>query len=290
LLPFAVPAPLVAVGLRLAELVPFVPVEEDWLEVTPWFIVDDEFTSVDDWLALTLLSTLWLPLPMFTPGLMFAPAFTSLLDTPTLAFTPTFGFTLSVELLLDGEVDELLVEGAVVPLVEGALLPLEDEVPPIEPALVLPDVPEAFTPPEDVVLPRPPAVPVLPVAPAAPESDPLAPDELAPFVPEAMEPLVPEEALPPADADPPEALESGMQSMCTGLAECSFALPVSLSASLPAFGWLSELQSGLVASALEVVVVLDWLVRGWLVVERDCVVGVFCAEEPELFEVSAICA
>jgi hypothetical protein len=47
-----------------------------------------------------------------------------------------------------------------------------------------------------------------------------------------------------------EACESGMQSWCTGLAECSFALPVSLSASLPAFGWLSSLHSGFVAVAV----------------------------------------
>ena len=37
-----------------------------------------------------------------------------------------------------------------------------------------------------------------------------------------------------------------MQSWCTGLDECSFALPVSLFASLPAFGW-SSLHSGLAA-------------------------------------------
>lgn len=51
-----------------------------------------------------------------------------------------------------------------------------------------------------------------------------------------------------ADAVPevaPAACSSGMQSMCTGLEECSFALPVSLPASLPAFGWPSELHSGL---------------------------------------------
>lgn len=53
--------------------------------------------------------------------------------------------------------------------------------------------------------------------------------------------------------------------MCTGLAECSFALPVDLFASLPAFGWLSELQGTLpvvlalfdVAEVVEVVEVVD---------------------------------
>jgi hypothetical protein len=43
-----------------------------------------------------------------------------------------------------------------------------------------------------------------------------------------------------------EASLSGMQSMWTGLDECSFALPVSLPASLPAFGLFRLLQSGLV--------------------------------------------
>jgi hypothetical protein len=47
-----------------------------------------------------------------------------------------------------------------------------------------------------------------------------------------------------------EACESGMQSWCTGLAECSFAFPVSLSASLPALGWFNVLQSGFVAVAV----------------------------------------
>jgi hypothetical protein len=41
------------------------------------------------------------------------------------------------------------------------------------------------------------------------------------------------------------ACESGMQSMWTGLDERSPAMPVSLPASLPAFGWFSSLHSGL---------------------------------------------
>ena len=49
-----------------------------------------------------------------------------------------------------------------------------------------------------------------------------------------------------------EALEgaSGMQSVCTGLLELSFALPVALSASLPALGWWRSLQSGLAADVV----------------------------------------
>jgi len=50
-----------------------------------------------------------------------------------------------------------------------------------------------------------------------------------PDVEPVFEPLV----LPPL-----AVVESSMQSLCTGLAECSFALPVSLFASLPAFGFL----------------------------------------------------
>jgi hypothetical protein len=35
------------------------------LVCAPWFIDDDEFVSVDDWLAETLESVVLLPLPMF---------------------------------------------------------------------------------------------------------------------------------------------------------------------------------------------------------------------------------
>ena len=62
----------------------------------------------------------------------------------------------------------------------------------------------------------------------------------------AVVPLVtPDEVVP--------AWLSGMQSWWTGLDECSFAMPVSLPASFPAFGLFSELQRGLVA-VLELVV------------------------------------
>jgi hypothetical protein len=46
-----------------------------------------------------------------------------------------------------------------------------------------------------------------------------------------------------------EACESGMQSMCTGLDERSLAIPVSLSANLPALGWFSSLHSGFAVAA-----------------------------------------
>jgi len=69
-------------------------VDDDWLVLAPWFIVELELLSVDDWFAATLLETLWSPLPTFTPGLMFALAFTSVLLMPTFASTPTFGLTL----------------------------------------------------------------------------------------------------------------------------------------------------------------------------------------------------
>jgi hypothetical protein len=53
-----------------------------------------------------------------------------------------------------------------------------------------------------------------------------------------------------------EAWSSGMQSMWTGLCECSFAWPVSLFASLPACGWPRLLQSGFVASAVVALLVV----------------------------------
>ena len=55
---------------------------------------------------------------------------------------------------------------------------------------------------------------------------------------------------------PVVACVSGMQSWCTGLAECSFAMPVSLPASLPACGWPSSLHSGFVAEAVVALVEL----------------------------------
>jgi len=65
---------------------------------------------------------------------------------------------------------------------------------------------------------------------------------IAPFIaPLVLEPAVPL-VLPVVPVEP--AVVS-LQSMWTGLAECSFAAPVLLSASLPAFGFLNESQSGL---------------------------------------------
>jgi hypothetical protein len=71
-----------------------VSVDEDCVEDALWSMVDDEFTSVDCWFAETLLDTEWSPLPMFTPGLMFALAFTSVFAMPTLASMPTLGLAL----------------------------------------------------------------------------------------------------------------------------------------------------------------------------------------------------
>jgi len=103
------------------DVLPEVLAPLDWLVLVPWFIVDEEPMSVEDWFALTPLSTVWLPLPMFTPGLTFAPRFTSVLLTPTFASTPTFGFTLRDEVLLVDEGEEAL------PLVDDDVLPLVDE-------------------------------------------------------------------------------------------------------------------------------------------------------------------
>src|SRR5688500_12879143 len=54
-----------------------------------------------------------------------------------------------------------------------------------------------------------------------------------------------------------------MQSMWTGLAECSFAWPVSLSASLPACGWFSVLHSGLSTEAVAAAFLAGDLVVFW---------------------------
>ena len=74
-----------------------------------------------------------------------------------------------------------------------------------------------------------------------PELEPVL-DGLAVALPFALV-LAPCDALALVDGDD-AALESGMQSWCTGLDECSAALPVDLLASLPAFLLLSSLQSG----------------------------------------------
>jgi hypothetical protein len=75
------------------------PVPEDWLVCAPWFIVEDGLVVVALWFAEAPLDEFTPPEPMFTSGLTFAPAFTSVLLMPTFASTPTLGFTLV--LLLD---------------------------------------------------------------------------------------------------------------------------------------------------------------------------------------------
>jgi hypothetical protein len=94
----AVPEGEVALLVLEGELLPLAalepePVVEDWLVCALWSIDEDEFTSVELWLADTPLDTLWSPLPTFTPGLMLAPALMSVLLMPTFASTPTFGST-----------------------------------------------------------------------------------------------------------------------------------------------------------------------------------------------------
>jgi len=83
------------------------------------------------------------------------------------------------------------------------------------------------------------------------------------------------------------AAELSLQSMWTGLAECSLAAPVSLSASLPALGFLNELQSGFAASFMERVAELGSLsLRSveeyW---DEDC-----AAFAPFAFEASSLLA
>jgi hypothetical protein len=209
-----------------------------------------------------------LPLPMFTPGLIVAPALTSELATPTLALTPRFGFTLSDE--------PEVVEPDVVEPLPDAPVPDVPEVPVPDvpaPEVPVPDVPVLLDVPPDVppllLLPLPPREPLVdPVPPLLvpvvlpvpiPVPEPIVPVEPAvdPVVEPVVElalaepPVAPFRAPPAAPAvepvaEPPLAVaESSMQSWCTGLAECCFALPVVLSACLPAFGWFSELHSTL---------------------------------------------
>jgi hypothetical protein len=89
-------APLLVDGEVLPEVLVLpeaLPEPEDWLVCAPWFMVEDGLVVVALWFADTLLEVFWSPVPMFTPGLMFAPALTSVLLMPTFASTPTFGFT-----------------------------------------------------------------------------------------------------------------------------------------------------------------------------------------------------
>jgi hypothetical protein len=205
-------------------VVPLVwPTEEPCVELDVAPVLDEV------WPAVTELFTLWLPLPIFTPGLTFAPTFRSELLMLAFASTPTFGFTLSVGLterpLLELEVDG--VEDEVVPLpVEAEPLsePFEVVAEPLMPPFEV-DAEPLRPPVDDEVEPFMPAEPVLPlVVPVAP------PLVVAPVV----EPVVPLLLVLVVALEP----LSSRQSWCTGLAECSFAAPVLLSASLPALGFL----------------------------------------------------
>jgi hypothetical protein len=109
-------------------------VVEFWSVAAPWLVVEDEFTSVDDWLAVTELEVFVSPLLFtLTPGLMLAPALMSVLLMPTFASTPTFGFTFSVGLTENVpdesiEFDGLLEdEGLVVALVALGLVAVLDD-------------------------------------------------------------------------------------------------------------------------------------------------------------------
>lgn len=107
----------------------------------------------------------------------------------------------------------------------------------VVPALAIPEAP----PPGELAVPEAvlPAVP--PMLPAVPPMLPVVPPML-PVVLPAVLPVPP--GLPAVVPAP-----SGMQSICTGLLERSFDMPVCLSACLPAFGWCKSLQRGLVPAA-----------------------------------------
>jgi len=201
----------------------------DWPTEEPCVLLEVAPVVFADWFALTPLVTDWLPLPIFTPGLMFAPRFTSVLLMFAFASTPTFGFTLSDGL---NDVPLELVLGVVLELVLGEVL-LE-----LVPGDVLDGLP--------IVLLEVEAEPLS--APLEVEAEPLI--ELLWFelaVPmsfvglaELVMPL--ELVLPLAVLPVPRLVESWMQSWWTGLAECSRASPVSLLASLPALGLLKLLH------------------------------------------------
>jgi hypothetical protein len=78
-------------------------VEDDCDVEADWSVVEVDPTSVDDWLALVELPTVWSPVELTcTPGLTLAAALRSVLLMPTFASTPTLGFTLRL-----GDVDEV---------------------------------------------------------------------------------------------------------------------------------------------------------------------------------------
>jgi len=97
---------------------------------------------VDDWFAEAELDVVLLPLPTFTPGLTFAPRFTSELLTPTFASTPTLGLMLYVR---DGDAALVLLleaDGGVGPKPSPVLLaPPWAEVPEADPVAAEPDMP-----------------------------------------------------------------------------------------------------------------------------------------------------
>lgn len=99
-------------------------VVDDCVLEAPWFIVEELPEEVDCWFAVAPLVTDWLPLPMFTPGLMFAAAFTSVLLMPTFASTATFGSTFTLRPLASRD--------ALVPV---EALPLRDDCTPWTPCV-----------------------------------------------------------------------------------------------------------------------------------------------------------
>jgi hypothetical protein len=192
--------------------------------------------SVELWFAVTPLAVVFEPLePTLTPGETLAPTLRSLLVTFTFASTPTFGLTFveppteplvaPVEPLVPPML-EPEVEPVVVPVLDPLVEPVEEPI--VEPVEFVVEFAEPLV--------EPVAEPLM-----EPVAEPLVEPMVDPLVVPVAEPV--DEPMPFAVA---AEVESAMQSWWTGLAECSFAWPVDLSASLPAFGWLSSLQSGVV--------------------------------------------
>jgi len=190
------------------------------------------------------------PMPPLVPELLVPPA----LVPPTLPPDVLPDVRPEVPEVLDGLVlDEVLPED------DGLVddVPLDDvprEVVPLPltlPELLRLELPEVY--PDVPVLD--PVLFVVPEAPIPPLVPLVLPEVVPPVeLPEVVPPrLLPEVLLPVEPVVPVVEAESSMQSMWTGLFECSLALPVSLFASLPAFGWFRLLQVGL----LPVVLVLE---------------------------------
>jgi hypothetical protein len=258
-------------------------VDDELTSVEDWFAVT-ELEVLRSPLLLTLTPGL-----MLAPALMSVLLTPTLASTPTFGFTLSDGFTenVPVESIEFDEVEGLVADVSDDWLVAAPWLVVEVEPMSVELWLALTPLVVVLDPLDPTLTPGETLAPTLRsllvtfafastptlgftsvvplieplVVELAPVVEPVAPMLLPVVVP--LEPMLVDVSAALPVVEPmllevpavvlPAAVASGMQSWCTGLAECSLAAPVSLSASLPAFGWLSSLQSGVpaVADAVE---------------------------------------